>query len=86
MLISFKTKQGIIMKKLFLLLSIVIYSFGAKDFVSPDVAIKPSVKRSVKIGNVPFNLEIQYQGCTKLGLCYAPTSKTFEFPKIDNIK
>lgn len=151
MLISFKTKQGIIMKKLFLLLSIVIYSFGSNDIVSPDIAIKPSaeikqnsidIKLSLykhiyvydkklkvlitkpkkidltnyiakpatenfkgdqvivkdfslnvpftlikeKIGNVPFSLEIQYQGCTNLGLCYAPTSKTFKFPKIDNIK
>lgn len=139
------------MKKLLLLLSIVIYSFGSNDIVSPDIAIKPSaeikkngidIKFSLykhiyvydkklkvlitkpkkidltkyitkpatenfkgskvivkdfllnvpftlikeKIGNVAFNLEIQYQGCTKLGVCYAPTSKTFKFSKVDNIK
>ena len=44
------------MKKLFLLLSIVIYSFGAKDFVSPDVAIKPSAE--IKQNSIDIKLSL----------------------------
>ena len=31
-----------------------------------------------KIGKNNFKLELEYQGCSKLGLCYSPMSKTYE--------
>ncbi|MFA7570755.1 MAG: hypothetical protein WCY75_05830 [Sulfurimonadaceae bacterium] len=50
------------MKKLFLLLSIVIYSFGAKDFVSPDVAIKPSAE--IKQNSIDIKLSLMKNSTT----------------------
>ena len=62
-------------------------NFKGEQVIVKDFSLNvPSTLIKEKIGNVPFNLEVQYQGCSKLGLCYAPTSKTFKFPKIDNIK
>ena len=44
------------MKKLFLLLSIVIYSFGSNDIVSPDIAIKPSAE--IKQNSIDIKLSL----------------------------
>ncbi len=32
-----------------------------------------------QIGDVPFTLKINYQGCSEKGLCYQPLSKSFDF-------
>ena len=35
-----------------------------------------------KIGKNNFKVELEYQGCSKLGLCYSPMSKTYESKNI----
>ena len=39
-----------------------------------------------KIGDVPFTIKINYQGCSEKGLCYQPLSKSFEFGEVGTKK
>jgi len=39
-----------------------------------------------KIGKNSFKVKLEYQGCSKLGLCYSPMSKTYESKNISTKK
>ncbi|MEA3384227.1 MAG: protein-disulfide reductase DsbD [Campylobacterota bacterium] len=44
---------------------------------SPLVITVPDNLIKSKIGDVPYTIEFEYQGCSKAGLCYSPMSETF---------
>lgn len=52
-----------------------------------DVTINVPIKLiKEKIGDVPFELRFDYQGCSKAGLCYSPMSLSYTSNNTDNIK
>ena len=61
------------------------YKGDQVTFEDPVIKVPLSLIEK-KIGNVPFELKFKYQGCSKAGICYAPSSKTFEFSANGDIK
>ena len=49
--------------------------FDTLNIVATDTLIKS------KIGNEPYEIVFEYQGCSKAGLCYSPMSETYKSKK-----
>lgn len=47
-------------------------------FDDPNISIPFSLLKS-KVKSESYEIEVQYQGCSKAGLCYAPMSQTYAF-------
>ena len=59
----------------------VVYDEFIVHFNDLDIKIPHSLIKS-KVDSPSYEIEVQFQGCSKAGLCYAPMSKTFTLENV----